>query len=153
MERAQRSHGFVLSPRFQFNIGPMRRIRSAIVVVFLALTLVAPAQTQVKRQPAPVMGAAGADWLIRPERIQEEEPDRMLASLDIRKGSVVADIGAGVGYHSWRLSEIVGPGGKVIAEDIQPEMVRMLKQNIEQRKLSNVEIVLGTPTDPRLPEN
>src|SRR2546422_7874872 len=132
MERAQRSPGFVLSPRFQFNIVPMQRIRAAIVLVFLALTLVAPAQTQVKRQPAPVMGAAGADWLTRPERIQEEEPDRMLASLEIQPGSVVADIGAGVGYHAWRLSRIVGPAGRVIAEDIQEEMIRMLKQNIEK---------------------
>src|SRR5258707_1914182 len=138
MERAQRSHGFVLSPRFQFNIGPMRRIRAAIVLVFLALTLLAPAQTQVKRQPAPVMGAAGADWLTRPERIQEEDPDRMLASLNIKKGSVVADIGAGVGYHTWRLSKLVGPEGRVIAEDVQQEMLRLLKMNIDEQKLSNV---------------
>src|SRR6266446_4822893 len=151
MERAQRSPGFVLSPRFQFNIGPMRRIRTAIVLVFLALTLVAPAQTQVKRQPAPVMGAAGADWLTRPERIQEEEPDRMLAALDIKKGSVVADIGAGVGYHVWRLAEIVGPTGKVIGEDIQEGMIRLLRKNIDDRKLRNVDVILGTPTDPKLP--
>jgi ubiquinone/menaquinone biosynthesis C-methylase UbiE len=97
------------------------------------------------------MAAAGADWLTRPERIQEEEPDRMLAALDIQPGSVVADIGAGVGYHAWRLSRIVGPSGRVIAEDIQEEMLRMLKQNIEQRGLQNVDIVLGTPADPKLP--
>jgi len=97
------------------------------------------------------MGAAGADWLTRPERIQEEDPDRMLAALEIKKGSVVADIGAGVGYHVWRLSQIVGSAGKVIAEDIQPEMLRMLKKNIDDRKLQNVEMVLGTPTDPKLP--
>jgi ubiquinone/menaquinone biosynthesis C-methylase UbiE len=131
----------------------MRRNSRVIFLSFLLLAGIAAAFPQARRQPAPVMGAAGADWLIRSERIQEEEPDRMLASLDIRKGSVVADIGAGVGYHSWRLSEIVGPGGKVIAEDIQPEMIRMLTENIKQRKLTNVEIVLGTPTDPRLPEN
>ena len=77
----------------------------------------------------------------------------MLASLDIKKGAVVADVGAGVGYHVWRLSEIVGPMGKVIGEDIQPEMLRMLKKNIDDRKLRNVEVVLGTPSDPRLPEN
>src|SRR6266478_3854502 len=153
MERAQRSPGFVLSPRFQFNIGPMQRIRAAIVLVFLALTLVAPAQTQVKRQPAPVMSAAGADWLTRPERIQEEEPDRMLAALDIKKGSVVADIGAGVGYHVWRLAEIVGPTGKVIGEDIQEGMIRLLRKNIDDRKLRNVDVILGTTTDPKLPAN
>ncbi len=99
------------------------------------------------------MSAAGADWLTRPERIQEEDPDRMLASLDIKKGSVVADVGAGVGYHVWRLSEIVGPAGKVIAEDIQEEMLRLLQKNIDDRKLLNVEMILGTPTDPKLPAN
>jgi ubiquinone/menaquinone biosynthesis C-methylase UbiE len=97
------------------------------------------------------MGVAGADWLIRPERIQEEDPDRMLAALDIKKGAVVADIGAGVGYHVWRLADIVGPTGKVIGEDIQEGMIRLLRRNIEDRKLRNVEIILGTPTDPNLP--
>ena len=97
------------------------------------------------------MGVEGADWLTRPERIREEDPDRMLAALDIPKGSTVADIGAGVGYHVWRLSEIVGPTGKVIGEDIQEGMIRLMKKNIEDRKLRNVEIILGTPTDPRLP--
>lgn len=98
------------------------------------------------------MGVGGADWLVRPERIQEENPDRMLAALDIPKGSVVADIGAGVGYHVWRLAEIVGPTGKVIGEDIQPGMIDLMKRNIDARKLKNVEIVLGTPTDPKLPQ-
>jgi ubiquinone/menaquinone biosynthesis C-methylase UbiE len=98
------------------------------------------------------MGAAGADWLTRPERIQEEDPDRMLAALEIKKGSVVADVGAGVGYHVWRLAELVGPTGKVFAEDIQEEMLRLLRKNITDRKLQNVEIILGSPTDPRLPE-
>jgi ubiquinone/menaquinone biosynthesis C-methylase UbiE len=99
------------------------------------------------------MGTAGADWLIRPERIQEEDPDRMLASLDIKKGSVVADVGAGVGYHVWRLSDIVGPTGKVIAEDIQDGMLQMLRKNINDRKLRNVDVLLGTPSDPNLPGN
>src|SRR4051794_41684614 len=85
--------------------------------VFLAISMfAAPQQVPTKRQPAPVMGAAGADWLTRPERIQEEDPDRMLAALDIKKGSVVADVGAGVGYHVWRLADIVGAGGKGIGE-------------------------------------
>jgi ubiquinone/menaquinone biosynthesis C-methylase UbiE len=131
----------------------MRVSTKSVLFACLVFALTAPAQQpQVRRQPAPVMSAAGADWLIRPERIREEEPDRMLASLEIKSGSVVADIGAGVGYHSWRLAEIVGPAGKVIAEDIQEEMIEKLKANIAQRKLDNVEIVLGTPADPRLPE-
>jgi ubiquinone/menaquinone biosynthesis C-methylase UbiE len=128
----------------------MRKLR-AVILVALAFTVAAQAQT--KRQPAPTMSVEGADWLTRPERIKEEDPDRMLLSLDIKKGSVVADIGAGVGYHSWRLADIVGPAGKVIAEDIQPGMIRLLQQNIADRKLRNVDIVLGTPTDPKLPAN
>lgn len=128
----------------------VRKLR-IFIVVFLALLPVADGQTLTRRPPAPVMGVAGADWLTRPERIQEEEPDRMLAALDIKKGATVADIGAGVGYHVWRLSEIVGPAGKVIGEDIQEGMIRLMKKNIEDRNLKNVEFVLGTPTDPKLP--
>ena len=75
----------------------------------------------------------------------------MLAVLDIKKGSVVADIGAGVGYHVWWLAEIVGSIGKVIGEDIQDGMIRLLKKNVEDRKLRNVDVIFGTPTDPKLP--
>jgi ubiquinone/menaquinone biosynthesis C-methylase UbiE len=99
------------------------------------------------------MSSAGADWLTRRERIQEEDPDRMLASLDIKKGAIVADIGAGVGYHVWRLADIVGPSGKVIGEDIQEGMIRLMKKNIDDRKLQNVVLVLGTPANPGLPAN
>ena len=97
------------------------------------------------------MSSAGADWLTRPERIQEENPDAMLKALEIKPGSTVAAVGAGVGYHAWRLSEIVGPSGKVLAEDIQVEMIRMLDKNIQQRKALNVQPILGTEKDPRLP--
>ena len=98
----------MLSPPFQFNIVPVRKLR-ALALVILAFVVTAQTQTQTQRQPAPVMSAAGADWLTRPERIQEEDPDRMLAALDIKKGAVVADVGAGVGYHVWRLADVVGP--------------------------------------------
>jgi ubiquinone/menaquinone biosynthesis C-methylase UbiE len=132
----------------------MRFLRITFLGILLsagATVSAAQSTTATQRQPAPVMGMGGADWLVRPERIQEEQPDRMLAALDIKKGSVVADIGAGVGYHVWRLAEIVGPTGKVIGEDIQPGMIDLMKKNIEARKLRNVELILGTPTDPKLP--
>lgn len=130
---------------------PNARLRTATITTLVLLALACLSFAQTQRQPAPVMGAAGADWLIRPERIEEEQPDKMLAALDIRPGSVVADVGAGVGYHTWRLSKIVGPSGRVIAEDIQPRMVEMLQRNVDQRGLANVEIILGTATDPKLP--
>jgi precorrin-6B methylase 2 len=155
-EGCQGSQGDVLVDEcfhrgFSLTLRPMRRLR-AIVVIVLAFIITAQAQT-ARRQPAPVMGVAGAEWLTRPERIREEDPDRMLASLEIKPGSFVADIGAGVGYHTWRLAEIVGPAGRVIAEDIQEGMIGRLRKNITDRKLNNVDIVLGTPTDPKLPAN
>src|SRR5580700_2011543 len=72
------------------------------------------------RRIAGVMGAGGADWLTRPERESEEHPDQALDAIGIERGSTVADIGAGVGYYSWRLAQRVGPEGVVYGEDIQP---------------------------------
>jgi ubiquinone/menaquinone biosynthesis C-methylase UbiE len=103
------------------------------------------------REIAPVMGVGGADWLTRPERVSEEEPDRALDAIGLKKGEVVADIGAGVGYFSWRMAERVGPTGKVYANDIQPRMLDMLKKNVAARGLNNVIAVLGTEDDPKLP--
>ena len=103
------------------------------------------------RKYAGVMSANGASWLTRPERETEEEPDKALAAIGIAKGAIVADIGAGSGYMTWRMAQIVGPAGKVYANDIQQKMLDLLKKNVEQRKLTNVETVLGTVDDPRLP--
>jgi predicted methyltransferase len=103
------------------------------------------------RSYAGVMSANGAPWLTRPERESEEEPDKALAAIGIPKGATVADIGAGSGYMTWRMAELVGPAGKVYANDIQPRMLELLKKNVADRKLTNVETVLGTVDDPRLP--
>ena len=106
-----------------------------------------------KRQIAPVMSVAHADWLTRPERDAEEQPDRVVRELGIAPGSTVADLGAGVGYFTWRLARAVGPTGKVIAVDIQPGMIERLRQNLADRNITNVEPVLGSEEDPRLPPN
>jgi len=103
------------------------------------------------RHIAQVMGMAGADWLVRPEREAEEAPDAALDAIAIERGATVADIGAGAGYFTWRLAERVGPAGKVYANDIQPEMLVLLRKNIEARHLTNVETVLGAVDDPKLP--
>jgi tRNA A58 N-methylase Trm61 len=103
------------------------------------------------RHYAGVMGPAGADWLVRPERETEEEPDAALDAIGIAKGSTAADVGAGAGYMTWRLAERVGPNGKVYANDIQQKMLDLLRQNMQQRKLANVETVLGALDDPKLP--
>lgn len=105
------------------------------------------------RKIAQVMGASGAGWLVRPERQSEEHPDEALDALKIPKGAVVADVGAGVGYFTWRLAERVGPTGVVYGEDIQQEMVDQLVRNMRDRHLANVRPVLGTIDDPKLPKD
>jgi precorrin-6B methylase 2 len=104
------------------------------------------------RQYASAMGMGGADWLVRPERQKEEQPDKAIEALKIAPGSTVADIGAGVGYFSWRLAKVVGPTGKVYANDLQPEMIERLKKNMEERSITNVEPVVGKFDDPMLPK-
>jgi ubiquinone/menaquinone biosynthesis C-methylase UbiE len=103
------------------------------------------------RHIADVMGVGGAGWLVRPEREAEEAPDAALDAVVIPPGTTVADIGAGAGYFTWRLAERVGPTGKVYANDIQPEMLDLLRKNMETRHLTNVEPVLGAEDDPKLP--
>jgi len=104
------------------------------------------------REFAWVMGMGGADWLVRSEREMEEEPDRALDALQIPPGSVVADVGCGNGYFTWRLAERVGSEGKVYAVDIQPGMLQQLRENMKKRGLSNVLPVKGEIDDPKLPE-
>ena len=105
------------------------------------------------RQIAGVMSADGAAWLVRPERESEEHPDQALDAIGIRKGSTVADIGAGVGYFTWRMAQRVGSGGVVYGEDIQQRMLDQLALNIDARHLTNVRAVLGTADDPKLPKD
>jgi protein-L-isoaspartate O-methyltransferase len=105
------------------------------------------------REIAMVMGHEAAGWLERPEREKEEQPKKLLKALDLKPGLVVADIGAGSGYHSFRMAEKVGPKGKVLAVDIQKEMLDIIRQRMEKEKVENIKPILGTETDPKLPAN
>lgn len=108
--------------------------------------------TYMGREIAEVMDPAGADWLERGARAKEERPDLLLAALPLRQGMTVADIGAGTGYYSWRISERIGPAGRVFAVDVQPEMLKRLGAEMKRRGVANVTPVLGTATEPRLPD-
>lgn len=105
------------------------------------------------RKIAGVMGMSGADWLVRPEREAEEQPEKALDALNLKPGMVVADIGAGVGYMSLRLAKRVGPSGKVYANDLQPEMLAKLRENAAKASVTNVVTVVGDVADPKLPAN
>jgi len=109
------------------------------------------------REIADVMGHEAADWLERPERQQEERTDLLIPLLKLKPGDTVADIGAGTGYYTRLLAKAVAanlPAGKpglVYAEDIQPEMLDILTNKMAAAGLCNVQAVLGTLTDPKLP--
>ncbi len=103
------------------------------------------------REIAHVMGHQGAGWLERPEREKEEDPTKLLAALEIKPGMVVADVGAGSGYHCFRMAPLVGNKGKVLAVDIQPEMLAIIKARAKKEAVTNIELIQGTESDPKLP--
>jgi len=96
------------------------------------------------REIAHVMGFAGAGWLERSSREEEERLTLLVRSLRLRPGDVVADIGAGSGVISMRMAELLLPDGKVLAVDVQEEMLERLRENCEKFGLRNVEPVKGT---------
>lgn len=140
---------------YRNRIQGQARIFAGVLIFTLGAGGIAPAfqeQHPVSgRVIAPVMGVGGADWLDRPEREAEEHPEEALDALKLKPGMIVADVGAGTGYMTLRMARRVGAAGKVYAVDIQPEMLRRLRANAAQAKLTNIETVLGTESDPRLP--
>ena len=104
----------------------------------------------MNREIAQVMGHQAMMWLERPSRVTQEKPDLTVEQLDLKPDDVVADIGAGTGYFSFRMAQQV-PEGKVYAVDIQPEMLDEIAFLKEERNIDNVETVLGTEQKPNLP--
>ena len=103
------------------------------------------------RRFANVMGWQGAEWLERAERGDEEEPEEALDAIGPLAGLTVADVGAGSGYFTVRLASRVGAKGRVYANDLQPEMLKMLAARLAREKVQNVTLLQGTTTDPKLP--
>jgi len=136
---------------------PVKLLRPALGGVFLLMLAagVATPQTGVHplsgRRYAQTMGVEGADWLDRAERDLEEDPDRAVDVLKLPKGAIIADIGAGSGYMTEKMSKKVGPAGRVYAIDIQQGMIDLINRRIARRKLTNVMPVLSLQDDPRLP--
>jgi ubiquinone/menaquinone biosynthesis C-methylase UbiE len=111
-----------------------------------------PPGTYMGRPIAQVMSFQGADWLFRDSREAEEQPEKMLDSLKIKEGETVADIGAGAGYTSLRLSRRVGPTGTVLATDVQTQMLAMLTDNARAAGVTNIKAIRSTQADTKLPE-
>lgn len=137
--------------RLRILFGTGSRVAAAFVLSASLLAQqpgVHPVSGRVYAQP---MGVQGAPWLERAEREEEEEPEHALRILKLQKGNVVADIGTGSGYMAVRMAKIVGPSGKVYANDIQVGMLDLLRKNVEKARLTNVTPVLGAFDDPHLP--
>lgn len=121
------------------------------LTVVVACVLWAQAEHPITgRRIAPVMGIGGADWLERSERELEELPETAIDKIGVKPGMVVADVGAGVGYFTVRVAKRVAPGGKVFAVDVQPEMLAILKDRARKAKLTNIQPILGSESDPHI---
>ncbi len=129
----------------------MRFRRGALVVLLLLAQPAVRGDSPRERRPAPVMGFGGADWLEREGREAEQRPDQILATMGLKDGDVVADLGCGTGYFARRMARAVAPSGRVYGVDIQPEMLDRMKGLLAREGITNVVPVLGTGDDPRLP--
>jgi ubiquinone/menaquinone biosynthesis C-methylase UbiE len=140
-------------------------VRSAWRRVFLSwlvsLPIVGTAQAQavpaplteyMGRQIAQTMHYEGAPWLIRDSREREERCSLLLANLGLKPGMTVCDMGCGNGFYSLPIARLVGPTGRVLAVDIQPEMLKMLEEREAAENLTNIDTILGLLHDPKLPE-
>ncbi|MGE0158992.1 MAG: class I SAM-dependent methyltransferase [Gemmatimonadales bacterium] len=116
-----------------------------------ALTAQEPRPAPRPRAPATIMSFRGADWLERPQRAQEERPEQVLGVMNLQRGDVVADVGAGSGYFSRRMARLVSPPGTVYAVDVQPEMLEMILESMTRDGITGIVPVLGTADDPKLP--
>lgn len=129
----------------------------ALIVVTLCagwtLVLAEQARHPVSgRVIAPTMGVQGAAWLDRPEREEEEAPSLAVRALQLKRGMVVADVGAGSGYYTVLLARAVGRDGRVFATDLQTGMLDLIRRKLERARLENVTLVQSGSDDPRLPD-
>jgi SAM-dependent methyltransferase len=104
------------------------------------------------REIAHVMGYQGMGWLVRPEREEEENTSILLQNMDIKPTDTIADIGAGAGYHVFKMAKLAGRGG-VYAVDIQEEMLAELRRRKTKARVGNVTVVRGSEKSVALPEN
>ena len=115
------------------------------------LFLQAASSPPTERKPASVMTFHGAAWLEREDREAEQRPAEVFRAMGLKDGDVVADLGCGTGWFARRLAKVVAPRGKVYAVDIQPEMLDLLRGYLTKEGIANVEPVLGTETDTKVP--
>ncbi len=134
---------------------------AAVIVLLSGIAPMAAGQDDVNppapkdykgREIAQTMHYLGAPWLTRESRQREEDCATLLGALGIKEGDTVCDLGCGNGFYSLKLARLVGERGKVFAVDIQREMLELLKDAAAAEKVENIQPVLGSVVDPKLPE-
>lgn len=117
-----------------------------------------PLMKQVAKQPGPfpaadrpVASIVSSRWSTEEARDRLNEASEVMAKATVKPGMTVADIGAGEGYYTIRLAERVGADGRVLAEEIIPDVRDALADRVSRERLANVSVKLGAPADPKLP--
>ena len=123
------------------------------VLVMVGVAVVGPIAPTAAQDPphARLFSPEDIGLLEGPDRSLWQKPDEIMDALNIADGATVADVGAGFGWFTVRLARRVGPNGRVYAEDIQRPMLEAIGYRVRREELTNVETVLGTPEDPKLP--
>jgi ubiquinone/menaquinone biosynthesis C-methylase UbiE len=111
-----------------------------------------PVEVYKGRRVAQTMHYLGAEWLIRNTREREERCSVMLATLGVKRGMAICDMGCGNGFYTLQMAKMVGPNGHVYGVDIQPEMLKMLNDRGDREDVRNFTPILGAFHDPRLPK-
>ncbi len=121
--------------------------------LLLLLTVIVPIAGQERAPRGRLFPPEDLGLLEGPDRDAWQKPDQIMDALLIADGATVADVGAGGGWFTVRLARRVGPNGTVYAEDIQPQMIEAIERRVLREGLDNVQMILGTPDDPALPES
>lgn len=137
----------------------MKRSKSRMsnrIAAALAALLLAACGTQQQQQRFPaahrdVAPIVGDTFSTEDARDRLGEAQQVIQLAGVRSGMWVADVGAGQGYYTVRLARIVGPKGRVLAEDIMAEVTAELTDRVQRERLDNVAVRLGTPDNPLLP--
>ncbi|EAQ82736.1 class I SAM-dependent methyltransferase [Blastopirellula marina] len=135
---------------------PHRKLASlccfALLISPLSAEEIPPALKEYQgRTIAQTMHYQGAPWLIRESREREEDCTTMVKQLGLKPGMIACDMGCGNGFYTLKMAEVVGAEGRVLAVDIQPEMLRLLQARAEEAEIKNVDRILGDVHDPKLP--
>src|SRR5436190_14357640 len=127
-------------------------LAAAVVLTALGCAPQGVAQrTEFPKPDRPVAPIVSPRWSADADRDRVNESGQIARALDLKAGMSVADIGAGSGYHSFRLAPLVGPTGRIYAEDIMPRYLDALEADVERRAVKNITVVRGEADDPKLP--